>query len=277
MKVLGQSGVYLAQAYMLTPAIAALLTRALFYDKGFSDANLRFGKLKHYLIFWLISLGITALSYMMYTVLGAVSWDFTGGALLSKLQEQFAMTGQNIDETLPPGFTPQMMIILFTIGGLTVFNLLPGIITGFGEEFGHRGFMFPQLYKIKPWFAFIIGGTIWFAWHLPLSFVSGQEITINPEYFLNLLILLAGSLCTFFYLAYVYVKTESVFVTAIAHIVMNNSAASFSYYAVIENQTLANLGLTLTMVFVGLMIYLTGEHREFEKYFNTDGIENQQY
>jgi membrane protease YdiL (CAAX protease family) len=248
MKVLGQSGAYLAQAYMLTPAIAALLTRALFYDKGFSDANLRFGKLKHYLIFWLISLGITALSYLIYTALGAVSWDFTGETFLSKLQEQFTMTGQNMDETLPPGFTPQMMLMLFTIGGLTVFNILPGIITGFGEEFGHRGFMFTQLYKIKPWVAFIIGGTIWYAWHLPLSFLSGQEIMINAEYFLNLIILLAGSLCTFFYLAYVYVKTESVFVTAIAHIVLNNSAASFSYYAVIENQTLANLGLTLTMV-----------------------------
>ena len=32
----------------------------------------------------------------------------------------------------------------FVIGGLTVFNILPGIINGFGEEFGHRGFVIVQ-------------------------------------------------------------------------------------------------------------------------------------
>jgi hypothetical protein len=35
------------------------------------------------------------------------------------------------------------MLMIYFVGGLTIFNLVPGIITGFGEEFGHRGFMFP--------------------------------------------------------------------------------------------------------------------------------------
>jgi membrane protease YdiL (CAAX protease family) len=268
MKILGKSGAYLAQAYMLTPAIAGIITRAFFYEKRFTDANIRFGKIRHYITFWLISLGITVLSYVLYTLLGAVIWDFTGETFLNNLQEQLSMRGQNMEDTLPKGFTPEMMLLLFTIGGLTIFNVLPGIITGFGEEFGHRGFMFPQLYKIRPWVAFIIGGIIWFIWHLPLTFVSGQEIVFNMEYFLNILILLVGSLCTFFYLAYVYVKTESVFVTAIAHIVMNNSAASFSYYVIIENQVLANLGLTLTMMIVVIILYFSGEYKKFKRYFD---------
>ncbi len=105
MKFLGQSGAYLAQAYMLSPAIAALITRAFFYEKKFSDANIRFGRLKHYLIFWLFSFGITAFSYLMYTFLGAVSWDFTGETFLINLQQQFSMMGQDMEDTLPAGFT----------------------------------------------------------------------------------------------------------------------------------------------------------------------------
>jgi hypothetical protein len=37
-------------------------------------------------------------------------------------------------------FTQQTMLLVFFIGGLVVFNILPGPISGFGEEFGHRGF-----------------------------------------------------------------------------------------------------------------------------------------
>ena len=244
-------GAYLVQGYMMTPAIAALITRLLFYEPRFKDAKLRFGRARDYLKYWLVALGITALSYLIYTLLGAIRWDFSGQVFLDRLAEQFAATGQDINDTLPPGFTPQMMLWIFTIGGLTVFNIMPGIITGFGEEFGHRGFMFPALYRIKPWVGFIIGGLLWFAWHIPITFMVPQtgETSLGTTIF-NYLILALGSVCTFAYLAYVYVKSGSIFVTSIAHIAMNNAASSFSYFVILQDQTLANLGLTLTMLIV---------------------------
>ncbi|MDH7514338.1 MAG: hypothetical protein QHI48_00480 [Bacteroidota bacterium] len=55
------------------------------------------------------------------------------------------------------------MLIVFFIGGLTVFHILPGLLNGFGEEFGHRGFVFPLLYWEKPWAVFVVGGLIWYA------------------------------------------------------------------------------------------------------------------
>ncbi len=63
---MGERGAYLAQAYMLTPAIAAILTRLFFYEPGFKDANLRFGRPKDYLKFWLFSLGLTALFLLAF-------------------------------------------------------------------------------------------------------------------------------------------------------------------------------------------------------------------
>jgi len=248
-RMLGKQGAYLAQGYMMTPAIAAFITRLFFYKPRFQDANLRFGRARDYLKFWILALGITGISYGMYTLLGAISWDFTGQVFVERLAEQFAATGQDITDTLPPGFSPQMMLWIFTIGGLTVFNIMPGLITGFGEEFGHRGFMFPALYQINPRVGFILGGLIWFAWHIPIQFMNPQTVEV-PVWvsILNYLILAVGSVCMFAYLAYTYVKSGSVFVTSIAHISMNNAAASLSYFVIIQNQTLANLGLTLTML-----------------------------
>ena len=248
-KTMGEQGAYLAQGYMLTPATAALITRIFFYKPRLKDANLRIGRFRDYLKYWLIGLGITVLSYMIYTLFGAVRWDFTGQIFLERLADQFAATGQDISRTLPPGFMPQMMLWLFFIGGMTFFNILPGMITGFGEEFGHRGFMFPALYQIKPWIGFVIGGLIVFTWHLPLALITPQTgdspIWMN---LLNIAVLAIGTICAHTYLAYVYVKSKSIFVTSIGHITMNNAAASFSYFVILQNQTLANLGLTLTIL-----------------------------
>jgi membrane protease YdiL (CAAX protease family) len=262
--MLGQQGVYLAQVYMLTPAVAAILSRLFFYKGRFGDANLRFGRIRDYLKFWLISIGITLLSYLLFTVLGSVSWDFSGGVFLERLAEQFEMAGQDINAGLPPGFTPQIMLFIYFIGGLTLFNILPGIITGFGEEFGHRGFMFPLLYQIKPWVGFLVGGSIWFAWHLPLAFVIPQTVDYTFwQTALNFFILATGSICTHTYLAYAYVKSKNIWVASIAHISMNNAAASFSYFAVVQNQLLANLGLTLTVLIVIVVLYYRQEFNIF--------------
>lgn len=101
-KMMGEQGMYLAQGYMLTPALAALVTRLFFYELRFRDANLRFGKIKDYLKFWLISIGVTALSYLFFTVLGSISWDFTGQIFLDRLAQQFEAAGQDMVAALPP-------------------------------------------------------------------------------------------------------------------------------------------------------------------------------
>ncbi|MBN2091776.1 CPBP family intramembrane metalloprotease [candidate division KSB1 bacterium] len=264
----GQKGAYLAQIYMLTPAIAAIITRLFFYQPKFSDANLRFGKIRDYFKFWFISIGITVLSYIFFTLLGGIMWDLSGQVFLDKLAQQLAATGKDINASLPPGFTPKIMLIIFFVGGLTFLNILPGIITGFGEEFGHRGFMFPLLYKIKPWVGIVVGGLIWYGWHLPLTFVIPQT-THYPlwQNVINFSVLAIGSICSFTYLAYVYIKSKSVWVTSVAHITLNNSAASFSYFAVIQNQILANVGLMLTMIIVVAVLYYKKELDVFLKYF----------
>jgi len=269
---LGEQGLYLAQGYMMTPALAAIITRLFFHEKNFRDANLGFGKIKDYFKFWLISIGITALSYVFFTLLGSNTWDFTGQVFLDRLSQQVEAVGQDMAASLPPGFTPQMMLMIYFIGGLTIFNILPGIITGFGEEFGHRGFMFTALYCIKPWIGLLVGGLIWFAWHLPLALVIPQtSITPLAESILNIIFLGIVLICSSIYLAYVYVNSRSIWVTSLAHIAMNNSASSFSYFTVLQNQFLANMGLSLTLLIVVAVLYYNNELKAFKEYFETAG------
>lgn len=267
-KSLGQPGIMLVQGYMLTPAIAAIITRFFFYEPKFKDANLRFGKWRDYLKFWLAGIGITILSYFIFSLLGSIVWDFSGDTFLQNLSKQFALAGQNMEDNLPPGFTASMMLWLFFVGGLTVFNILPGLITGFGEEFGHRGFVFPLLYKVKPWMGFILGGLLWYCWHLPLTIVAPSVTTsyTTVQIILNHGVLALGSICTFTYLAYVYVKSRSIFVTSLAHIILNNSATSFSYFVEVNNQLLANIGLAITMAIVVAILYLSNELSVFQEH-----------
>jgi membrane protease YdiL (CAAX protease family) len=266
-----QYGAFLAQGYMLLPAIAAIVTRVFFDPQKFTDAHLRLGRWRDYLKFWLWGLAISALTFLVYSLSGAGVWDFSGQLFLDHLAAQFAAVGQDINTATPTGLTPQMMLWLYFFGGLTIFNLMPGLITGFGEEFGWRGLLFPRLYQLRPWAAFIIGGLIWYAWHLPLMLVVPQQID-PPSLLILLPILALGSICTHTYLAYVYVKTNSVFVTALAHITLNNAQASLSYFFDVRHMLLANMGLTLVMLMVVAFLGIAGRFKAFEQYFSKPAI-----
>jgi membrane protease YdiL (CAAX protease family) len=219
-----------------------------------------------------VALGISVLSMGIYTLLGSIKWDLSGQVFLNQLTQQFALMGQNIND-LPAGLTPQMMLIIYFIGGLTIFNILPGIITGFGEEFGWRGLMFTQMYKIKPWIAFIVGGLIWYAWHIPLTLVIAQtqHLTI-AQTILNVAVLAVGSICTHTFLSYVYVKSENIWVASVAHITLDNVARSFAYFIVLQNQFTANIGLAITMLIVVAVLYFSKEWRVFENYFSKNQL-----
>jgi hypothetical protein len=250
---------------MLTPALAALITRFFFYEPGFSDSYLKPKPwswklfLMSLLQFWALSLVLVVCTFFAFTLLGAISWDFTGQTFLNNLEKQFALSGKTMEETLPAGFTPQIMLILYTIGNLTFFNVLPGLINGIGEEFGRRGIMFTLFKKYSIGVRLLLGGAIWFLWHAPLQFVLPMPHAYTPkEFALNSAILLVGSVCTHTYFSFVLAYSHNIWASAIAHIAFNNISAAFAFYAAVKNQTLANLGIVIVMLLVTLLGWLSG-------------------
>ncbi len=268
-RLIGVNGNYLAGFYMFGPAIAAAVTRLFFYRGGFRDARLGFGRLKDYLGFWGITLGIVCLSYLMFTVLGSISWDFSGDAFLARLKDQMAATGKDIND-LPAGLNPRIMLYIFFLGGLSVFNI-PTVLFGFGEEFGWRGLMFPRLCRRGLKFAFIVGGLIWFAWHIPLIFIMPAPGDFGPwQHAINMAILAAASIFSFVFFAFVYARSGTIWVASFAHAVMNNTSRSFSYFVRIEDQLTANLALAVTMALVVGILYLRKEFRIFDSFLAGD-------
>lgn len=268
-RMMGEQGAYLAGGYMLTPAIAALITRLIFHEQRFKDAHLRIGRFRDYIKFWLYSLGITSLSFILFTLSGSIQWDFSGKVFLDQLAQQFAATGEDMMASLPQGFTPHMMLWVFVIGGLTVFNIMPGIISGFGEEFGHRGFMFPLLSPNRPWLGLLFGGFLWYLWHQPLALILPAQAPIPYwQTIASHIFAIAGSICTHTYLCYVFARSRSIFVPSIAHIAMNNASRSFAYFIVIQNQFMANLMQYLVIVLVVAFLFHRNELKAIPEFLS---------
>jgi membrane protease YdiL (CAAX protease family) len=139
---------------------------------------------------------------------------------------------------------------------------------GFGEEFGWRGFLFHQLCRVRLAAGLVVGGLIWFAWHVPLTTIMPNTVEFTLwEKVVNGTVLAAGSVFTFVFFAYVYAKSGSIWVVSLVHAVFNNGSRSFSYFAKVENQLLANVGLAVTMMAVVVFLYRKNELGVFQEFF----------
>ena len=66
-------------------------------------------------------------------------------------------------------------IQMLVLGGFVITVLYALIIApfNFGEEWGWRGYLLPQLLPLGQWRALLISGAIWGFWHAPLSLLGG--------------------------------------------------------------------------------------------------------
>jgi len=267
-KLSGKTQNLVAGIYMLVPALSAVIIRLTVYDKKFSDSGLRFGPWKNYLVAWASGLALSISYGVGFYLTGCVDLDFSGDGFLKQIESIAPGMGNDMMEQLPEGFSLQLMLLLYTIGGLTLFNI-PGIIIGFGEEFGWRGFMFPLFYQISPRLAFIGGGLIWFIWHIPLGFLGPEtETEVTTKAVLNYLLLGVSSLGMYAIFAYIFVVTKSIWVPSFFHIVVNNSQRAFSYWYSVKDQELASIILSLITIVVVLALWKSGRFRVFERWGN---------
>ncbi len=97
-----------------------------------------------------------------------------------------------------------------------------------GEELGWRAFMQAQLLKIlNPQMAFLLGGVIWGSWHLLLIFQS-PVYPDNSILSIMMIIIICIPLGIIF--QYLYVRSNSIFVAALAHGALNRSIMTSSYF-----------------------------------------------
>jgi membrane protease YdiL (CAAX protease family) len=117
----------------------------------------------------------------------------------------------------PQGFNPYLYTILKS-GGTTLLASTLSFIALFGEEYGWRGYLQSELFKLGRVRGVLMLGVIWGAWHLPIILMGWNY----PGYpLLGLLLMVLW--CTVYgvVLSYAVLKSGSVLLAAFLHAVGN--------------------------------------------------------
>lgn len=150
---------------MFTPALATfIVTRWISRPpQGIRTATgLRLGKGYRWGWYWLFAwVGITLMVFaspFVAALFGVYQLDV----------QTFSGFAANIEQAggLPAGMSVQM-IVLIQLATVLIAPILNGLFT-FGEEWGWRGYLLPQLLPLGQWPALLISGVIWGLWHAPV-------------------------------------------------------------------------------------------------------------
>jgi membrane protease YdiL (CAAX protease family) len=117
---------------------------------------------------------------------------------------------------LGPGHQSFGLFALNLVLSVTAGSLITMLIGGIGEEVGWRGFLQPELQRRFGLFkGTILVGVIWGCWHLPVN-LAGYNGTQHP--ILEAAILFqVGTIAMSFALAWLVVRTGSLWPAALAH------------------------------------------------------------
>ena len=170
---------------------------------------LAWGHLRYWLVF-----GLAVIAY--YVVQAALNAYFRlGGASLAP-------------KAIPPGLSLDTFVILAAVQSVLLVPIL-GIVIIFGEEYGWRGYLQTELFKMGRVPGVLLLGVIWAAWHWPLI-LMGYNYPGHP--LLGVLLMTLYTTGNAFVLAYAVLKSGSVLLAAYLHGINNevvNLIAALGY------------------------------------------------
>lgn len=153
-----------------------------------------------------------ALAIVAYYVLEAV------------LNGLFGLGGSQLTPpaVLPPGMTPQTFYMLAAIQAVLLGPVI-GLVIAFGEEFGWRGYLQTEVFKLGRRRGVILLGVIWGAWHWPII-LMGFNYPGHPLLGVLLMTLYTTGLAVV--LGYAVLRTGSVLLSSFLH-ALNNQAVAY--------------------------------------------------
>jgi len=252
--------ILMASAYMWGPAIANILTRVITKEEK-STLMLKLDLHSHWqsvLVAWvgtpfLVILG-TAFFFLLFP-----SYFDRGLKILSAQLAQYA-------SDTSPSFIYQF--IGMQIVNAILLSPLLNIVSSFGEEFGWRAYLLPKLLPIGKRKAILLSGIIWGVWHWPviaMGYNYGLDYAGFP--WLGLLAMVMFTTSVGILLAWVSLKSGSVWPAAIAHGALNGIASLGALFLVKNPPALLGPYPTgviggLPFLMVGIIILLFGFPKE---------------
>ncbi len=211
---------------MLTPAIAALVTvyaveRPDRPAEALGLVPLRpAGRLLGYLgLGFAVPLTLVFAALIVGSMLGVYPADFIDFSAFRDIVA--AQTGGQLP--MPIGVLVALQFINIAVG--SILNLLPAL----GEELGWRGWLLPHLMRFGTVPALLLSGAIWGLWHAPLILL-GYNYPSAPGWF-GMLMMLGFCIVVGSVLAWLRIRSRSVWPAALAHGTLNASVGLAAVFA----------------------------------------------
>ncbi|AYF79444.1 CPBP family intramembrane metalloprotease [Nocardia yunnanensis] len=178
--------------FAFAPGVAAVIVRRWITREGFGDAGLR-PRLREnrrwYLMAWLAPLALAAASVAVAVVTG-LWWPGSDA------------TGPDSS----PSVLAQIPVLLILVVVLTPIY--------WGEEFGWTSYLRPRVYSDRPLKSVLVTGLVWAVWHYPLAFLGYISFS---NVALGLAIWTFSMLCQETILAWLYIRSRSIWTASLAH------------------------------------------------------------
>jgi membrane protease YdiL (CAAX protease family) len=212
----------LLMALMFAPTVANIATR-LITREGWSNTLLR-PNLRRGWPFYLAALILPAVATI---VGGAIYYLLFPGRFDPSMTYALDELGLG---TLAEFANPWTFLIATT--AYTILASMTAVPLMFGEEFGWRAYLLPKLMPLGGRKAVLLVGVIWGVWHWPIIFMGyeyGLEYWGAPVVGPLLFVVITCFFSTF--LAWVTLRSGSVWPAAFAHGVINASALLMLYFS----------------------------------------------
>ena len=182
---------HLTGLYMFTPALVAFAF-FMFSKKRFSDQKKLFTR-RTGIWPWVFAFCYPIVWYGIVVLLAIV----TG---LGTFDASFA------SQIFTPSFLSMLALVLITM-----------LISVFGEEYGWRGFLLPELTKTYSRFwATCITGLVWGVWHIPSYFIIYKNSNMGNPYLLTTIGVINVSVGAFAY-SYIFYMNQNVLPSVLLH------------------------------------------------------------
>jgi uncharacterized protein len=197
---------------MWAPGTAAIVTTLFVEKQPFMTLRLNtVGPKRFYLVAWFLPPLLTLATLGTTLLIRTGTFDSNLTVMREALAKVPAGTG------LPSAEILVAVQLAFAILLAPLINLLFAL----GEEIGWRGFLLPKLLPLGQWTAILLSGAIWGLWHAPTILLHGYNFPLHP--YLGVLVMTVGCTLLGAIFSWLYLKTRSPWVAALAHGSLNAS------------------------------------------------------
>lgn len=232
----------LSGAVNILGLVILVLIRIFSGRESFEHAGLRFGKPLQWLL-WSLAF---VLFYTLQTALNALF------GLGQPADPSALLAGARGVEAAGMSTAALQILLFFQTVLLGPFL---GLLLGFGEEYGWRGYLQGELIKLGKVRGVLLLGLIWGAWHYPVIWM-GYNYPGQPV--LGTFLMTAYTILLGFVLSHIMLKTGAIWLVAFLH-ALNNQVLAYlavSFYQVDEPHYAFGIGLFGLLTMLPIMYLL---------------------